>query len=310
MQRTHLSLLLVIALLWAICFQPKKTLNMLADPNQRPVKTPFGNKWTKKQISGLELRARAVGLKVRPDLIFDIGFNSGTDSFNYAASGFSVVSVEANTVLWQNGISTIEEKQYPITLLNFCVSTAAQLNSTLTFWVNEQNNQFSSVDKSRGCRDGTPCHPIQIPTTTCKNVLEAHGAPIYMKIDIDGYHWTCLQELCKVDPCSRPLYLSVEMMSHFPRLQALGYTHFKWVWGRRLDKEEAQYDTSGDWGESLVNHLTNSMRWEPAARFVELWDGPAGKQGRQVWGDWGDVHAKRTTKCSLSKPDAKLPKCM
>eukprot|EP01006_Ploeotia_vitrea_P011271 TRINITY_DN2_c0_g1_i1.p1 TRINITY_DN2_c0_g1~~TRINITY_DN2_c0_g1_i1.p1 ORF type:complete len:255 (+),score=35.25 TRINITY_DN2_c0_g1_i1:84-767(+) len=200
--------------------------------------------------------------------------------------------------MWESGTRVIRQQQYPIELLHAAIGTPEELGSNLTLWVNEHNDQWSSVDKQWGCRDNTPCHQLTAPVTTCKKMVEKHGTPVFMKIDIEGSHGVCLDSLCELPPCDRPLYISVEMSVFLPLLRVLGYDRFKWVFGTRLHFEHGGVDSSGDWGESLVDHLTNSTEWIKPEVFERLWRRPAARKARHKWGEWGDLHAKRTTNCS------------
>ena len=158
-------------------------------------------------------------------LIFDIGMNDGRDSAYYVSKGYRVVAVEADPKLAEQGQHRFSDdiRAGRVTVLNVGISDS---DSTATFWVNELNSEHSSFVKDDGCRDGTPCHPIEVQTCRLGRILETYGVPYYMKIDIERNDGFCLEDL---DPDDLPVYLSIEAhtLSYLERLAELGYDRFK-----------------------------------------------------------------------------------
>ena len=144
-------------------------------------------------------------------LIFDIGLHNGTDSSYYLSKGYHVVAVEANPQLARQSMDRLaaEVREGRLTILNVGISDA---EGTATFWVNELNSEQSSFIQEVGCRDGSPCHSIEVPTTRLRPILTEFGVPFYMKIDIERHDYLCLE--ASIRPTCRCTYRSRHTNSH------------------------------------------------------------------------------------------------
>lgn len=156
------------------------------------------------------------------DLIYDVGMNNGDDTAYYLHRGFRVLAIEANPALVaeasQRFQSEIDEERLKI--LNIGV---AQETGSLEFWVCESNSAWSSFHKSIASRDESLHHSIEVPCQTFSSILETHGVPHYLKVDIEGNDRLCLVPLDPLDP---PHYVSIELgrrgVEDLERLRALG----------------------------------------------------------------------------------------
>jgi FkbM family methyltransferase len=167
-------------------------------------------------------------LKHQDDLIFDIGANNGDDTAYYLREGFRVVAIEANPTL----AAQIERRfaadtsSGRLTVLNVGIARRAE---TLPFWVNDEHSVWSSFCRDLGGREGNRCHSVPVRCLPLGTLIEEHGIPHYVKIDIEGYDSVGLDSLT---PQNRPPYISCEV-SHgddfIERLHALGYRRFKLV---------------------------------------------------------------------------------
>ncbi|HEY2153260.1 MAG TPA: FkbM family methyltransferase [Vicinamibacterales bacterium] len=162
------------------------------------------------------------------DLIFDIGANNGDDTAYYLREGFRVVAVEANPVL----AADIERRfsadtsSGRLTVLNVGIAGRAE---TVPFWVNDEQSVWSSFDRELSGREGSRCHSVAVRCLPLGTLLEEHGIPHYVKIDIEGYDSVCLGSLTFQ---TRPPYISCEVTHGdglIDRLHALGYRRFKLV---------------------------------------------------------------------------------
>jgi FkbM family methyltransferase len=215
------------------------------------------------------------------DLIYDVGAHRGEDTAHYLRCGYRVVAVEANPYL-ANQLSQRFASD-PVVVVNAGIGSRG---GTATFWVNEANDEHSSFDREVGCRDGTPCHPVEIECVTFRSLLESHGVPFYLKIDIEGADGLCLNSL---SPDDLPAYVSIEAHTadYVDRLSDLGYRDFKLVDQtrhsprvlQRLGLARFPVGTSGRFGESTRG------RWQSADRVVQAWRS-AGTDA------WYDFHAK------------------
>ncbi len=239
-------------------------------------------------------------MQSHPDLIFDLGANQGEDTEFYLAKGFRVVGVEANPLL----CNALREKlagaigEGRLVLLNTGIWTEAR---TATFYVNEENDHWSSFDPAYGTRQGTRFHTLEIPCITVQDLFAQYGLPHYLKIDIEGADRLVLAQMRGM--AAVPRYISVEEYGPqaFRDLHALGYRRFKAVpqgdkrWavppnppreGRYVHKSFSGRD-SGLFGDELPERwveLEPALEW--FTRFVrtESFDyvGPPG--------EWWDIH--------------------
>src|SRR6266849_8945646 len=158
-------------------------------------------------------------------LIYDIGFHRGEDAALYLREGYTVVAIEAHPLLVGRAKNkfhrAIERRQ--LTLLNVGINGTC---GPLEFWINNDKSEWSSFDKSMGCRDESSCHPVVVPTTRLQYLFNEYGIPFYLKIDIEGSDIYCLKDI-GVD--EKPKYVSCEAY-HIDWLELLasrGYKYFK-----------------------------------------------------------------------------------
>lgn len=177
------------------------------------------------------------------NLIFDIGANSGDDTAYYLDKGFAVIAVEASPVL----VSTLRQrfKACPspdkLTIVNAGVFREAGI---FPFYRNLENDHWSSFDAAYGTRQGTQYETINVPCVTINSLLERHGIPRYLKIDVEGVDRMILAELRGTD--CRPAFISVEEygIAALQDLQSLGYEAFFFAaqrdksWAAKVNERE------------------------------------------------------------------------
>ena len=166
-------------------------------------------------------------------LIMDVGMNDGRDSRFYLQKGFRVVAVEANPLL----VERAREELAPWLESGQLVIEATGLADTegeATFYVNLDNDHWSSFEKSWGTRNGTRYREIQVPCIQPGTLFEKHGIPYYLKIDIEGRDIDVVRAL--QDFRDRPRYVSIEenQTSYWAELWAVGCRAFKLVDQRML----------------------------------------------------------------------------
>ena len=134
-----------------------------------------------------------------------------------------MVAVEANPVLAERLRARFAGQ--PVYVENVCIGPSE--SERVQFWANRRNDTWSAFDRKMATRDGTEAYMVELPSTTLRTLLDRHGIPEYLKIDIEGMDQECLKSL---DPQNLPKYISLEL-SHggdiIGGLAALGYTRFK-----------------------------------------------------------------------------------
>jgi len=196
-------------------------------------------------------------------LILDLGMNNGDDTAFYLGRGFKVVALEANPTLCARAEKRFraEIETGRLTVRNVAIWDKS---GQATFYVNPDNDHWSSLDPGWAGREGSRCKEISVPCVTLASLIGEFGAPHYLKIDVEGVDQSVLAQLQDSDPL--PLYVSVEDcrfgLQYIETLAACGYDGFK-----LLD-------------QSTVGHMT-----DPATGHV-FPAGSSGPFGNDVPGEW------------------------
>ncbi|MCS7293569.1 MAG: FkbM family methyltransferase [Gloeomargarita sp. SKYBB_i_bin120] len=178
----------------------------------------------------------AVNTNVRSmPLIMDIGMHEGEDTFFYLRKGFRVVAVEANPLL----VSKVQTKlaSYISTgQLTIEPIAIGPKDGEITFYVNLDNDQWSSLKREWGTRDGTRYQEISVPCRQPQYLFQKYGMPYYLKVDIEGNDIDVVRALH--DFRERPRYISIEenQAYYFAELWSVGCRSFKLVDQRNLHK--------------------------------------------------------------------------
>jgi FkbM family methyltransferase len=236
------------------------------------------------------------------DLIFDVGFHHGQDTAHYLSRGFRVVAVEANPELAELGRHRYAQEIQAGRLIVEDVAIAPH-NGSATLWVNEHNDEWSSIDQAVGARDGSgrgevspraaggAVHPVEVNAVTFEGLLARYGVPYYLKIDIERADVHCIRAL---DPRDLPAYLSIEAHSleYFCILHQLGYRDFKCVDQERHNLAPMPLTNETLVGRTvrLLDHYVTAGRREAGHRLGRT-EGPfplgsSGPFGEDTPGPW------------------------
>ena len=223
-------------------------------------------------------------------MIIDVGANNGDDSAYYLSLGYEVVSVEADPVL-ADGIRRRFQTSR-VCVENVCVGP--ENSQGVTFWVNQSNSTWSSLDPELAAREGNSVVPVQVPSVTMGTLLERHGVPYYLKIDIEGMDQECLRSL---DYSNLPGYISLEL-SHsgdiISDLSGLGYSHFKIINQTTFTTATPIFPRELGWRLlrkiRLASFIPDGIKQDFDAfrsRFSwEFNEGCSGPFGEQTFGEW------------------------
>jgi FkbM family methyltransferase len=162
------------------------------------------------------------------DLIYDIGLHIGDDTDFYLAKGFRVVAVEANPRLVQRCKERFSDA---ISAGSLIIEEGAVADSRepLTFYINKERDEWSSIYPGIGGRDNIPVEKIRVEPLSLADLFAKHGCPHYLKIDIEGADELALAQLARTN--YRPKYVSAEAndIGYLVRLRDMGYSRFKLV---------------------------------------------------------------------------------
>jgi len=176
--------------------------------------------------SGLPTTTNPMKLKYDPQLIYDVGMNNGDDTAYYLRRGFRVVAIEANPDLVANAAKRFADEVATKRLMILNVGIAAE-EGVLSFWICETNSRLSSFDRRLASLDGScPHHEIRVPCRRFRSLLEEFGVPFYVKVDIQGNDFLCVEDL---DPHQLPKFISVSEVSLLALLRKRGFNYFKCI---------------------------------------------------------------------------------
>jgi FkbM family methyltransferase len=223
---------------------------------------------------------------MRNDLIYDVGMHRGEDTDFYLKKGFRVVAIEANTALCKECEPkfSAEIDSGQLRIINKAISN---IDGTIDFFVNEEVSAWGTANVDwvkRNESRGTRSHRVQVEATTMKHVFQEFGMPYFMKVDIEGFDFLCLEGLLNLP--EKPKYVSVESSATSIRdtlqqlnlLDRLGYTKFKIVPQAHIDEQQCpnparegvfvdyrfERGSSGLFGEETPGEWRdlNGMKWE------------------------------------------------
>jgi FkbM family methyltransferase len=160
---------------------------------------PLG--WRRRE---LRFFRRLVGQNEGPLLIFDVGANCGKKTDVFLKLGAHVVAVEPD----EANLRILSRKyrgalgNRPVTIVAMAVSDSIRteklwvtapgdgLNTLSEKWVRTLKGNVAKFGKSVDF----PCQR-DVPTTTLASLIESHGVPDYIKIDVEGHEPQVLRGL-------------------------------------------------------------------------------------------------------------------
>jgi FkbM family methyltransferase len=173
------------------------------------------------------------------DLIYDVGMDNGDDSEFYLLKGFRVVAVEADPQLCDVARNRLRPflESGQLTIVNCAVVPEV---GPVTFHRSSTPGWGTVVEDWHryNVTHGVAADSVAVDGTTLAELIQSHGLPFYLKVDIEGMDRLALESLAAT--AVRPRYLSIEtsfersptmasVESEFETLVALGYDRFKIV---------------------------------------------------------------------------------
>ena len=230
-------------------------------------------------------------------LIFDLGMNNGDDTAYYLGRGYSVVALEANSALCERARArfraAIDDGR--LQMLNAAIWDKP---GRAKFYVNLDNDHWSSLDVDWAGRDASRYNEITVRCITLGELFGEFGVPYYLKIDVEGVDQSVLEQLQSSD--TRPLFVSVEDcrlgFEYMRILAACGYDRFQLLDQSTVpqmkDVSGNAFPTgsSGPFGNDLPGH------WLPYDEMVKLYSTTVRDRAGNRLGPrthWWDIHCTR-----------------
>ena len=229
-------------------------------------------------------------------LIFDVGMSEGNDSAFYLCKGFSVVGIEADIDVCRNLNRRFSSEIGCGRLTIYNRAAGESDGETMEFFHHNKHQGLSGLSKQRHEFANGDYVSYFTSTINWSTLIERHGVPYYMKVDIEGAEAAFLRSMVGHNPL--PEYISVECYSIEPveLLYGVGYRLFKLidqnpVGGFKLPENQMEGDrihtvdwthTSGPFGREL-----SGSHWLDFDQFVEAWEHSKPQLNRT----WFDCHA-------------------
>lgn len=229
-------------------------------------------------------------------LIVDLGMNNGDDTAYYLRQGFRVVAVDANPALVETAQTRFarEIAEGRLVVLNRALSAEA---GAVTFYVNTDNDHWSSIDVGWAGREGSHCQAISIATVSLRDIFANYGVPYYLKIDIEGADHIALAQLGQ--ELVLPTYVSVEDcrfgFEYISVLETAGYKSFK-LSDQSIVQSLGDETTQGTFPQGASGPYADALpgRWRAPNDFVEHYACTVRDRAGQRLAPrsrWWDIHA-------------------
>jgi len=170
-------------------------------------------------------RTTLQGLR-RGDVVFDIGANVGQKTDIFLRLGTRVVAVdpdESNQAVLRQRFLTYRLRAKPVVVVGQAISDK---NGTETMWLDEPgsakntlNSKWVDTLKTDSTRFGKAldfAEQRKVETITLTELMQRHGSPFYVKIDVEGHEPAVLRGLDRPVP-----YVSFEVNLPEFRAEAL-----------------------------------------------------------------------------------------
>jgi FkbM family methyltransferase len=235
-------------------------------------------------------------------IIYDFGSNNGDDIPYYLKKADKVVAVEANPSLCaQIRLRFEQEIAERRLIVESCVLTTGSSAADVAFYVHKSNDVLSQFPEP-GPTEIEDFDKIILPARSVLDVIAEHGAPYYVKIDIEHYDEQVLRAL--FENKVRPPFVSAEVHSVgvFAAMVSLGgYDSFKLVDGQSVSTKYRDHSIATSAGNEAY-----SFPFHSAGPFGEDIDGEwmsANDFFRFLAAEglgWKDVHATNQVRAQPS----------
>jgi FkbM family methyltransferase len=243
------------------------------------------------------MKALGLGEKVTMSLVYDVGMFNGDDTAYYLEKGFRVVGVEANPHLipglTERFSSEIEQKR--LVIENVAV---AEVEGEVELFIAGDDKPQSSLTRRVLDLHNVPVTSTRVRGVTLSSLVQRHGTPTFMKIDVENADLIALRDLASHG--IKPPDISVEAhhIGTIVQLYNMGYARYRFINGKTVPTRFANARVRPVDG----NHIRFNFTLHSSGPFGEDFDEPwlSFEQAMAVWScrqtllgpGWYDVHAR------------------
>lgn len=232
-------------------------------------------------------------------VIYDLGANTGDDIAYYLMKADLVVAVEAHPQLVDQirarYADAIAQDQLRV---EHCVLVAGTGGEPVTFHINRHNHRMSRFpEPTEAFQYALPSHfdKVVLPSLGLVDLIARHGAPHYMKLDLENYDAVVLRALFEngiFPPLISAEAFDAEILMILIALG--GYNSFKFIDGSQVGRDFADHPVQTRDGParfSFPDHAAGPFgddlpgQWRDADAFFR-------HLGLRQLG-WKDIHASR-----------------
>ena len=174
---------------------------------------------------------------MKKKVVYDLGANNGDDIPYYLLKSDVVVAVEANPTLCELiNVKFKAEIQAGRLVVENCIVTDETESSVADFYIHKSNHVLSQLPQPAPA-DLMMFKKVVLPAKAITELIDSHGNPYYIKIDIEHYDAQILRALFSAGVF--PPFISAELHSIevFALLVAQGgYNAFKLVDGGSVSR--------------------------------------------------------------------------
>jgi FkbM family methyltransferase len=230
-------------------------------------------------------------------LVYDVGMFNGDDTAYYLEKGSRVVGVEANPHLipglTKRFSSEIGQKR--LVIENVAV---AEAEGEVELFIAGDDKPQSSLTRRVLDLHNVPVTSTRVRGMTLSGLVERHGTPTFMKIDVENADLIALRDLASHG--IKPSDISVEAhhIDTIVQLYNMGYARYCFINGKTVSTRFANARVRRVDG----NHIPFNFTLHSSGPFGEDFDEPwlSFEQAMAVWScrqtllgtGWYDVHAR------------------
>ena len=194
---------------------------------------------------------RFYALFIRPgDLAFDIGAHVGDRTAAFRRLGAKVIAVEPQPALTKT-LRLLHGRDHMVLVEPFAIGPSegsARLNLNLDNpTVSTASNAFTLAARdAKGWEGQVWGKVIDVPMTTLDALIERHGTPSFIKIDVEGFEAAALAGLTKPVAALSFEFTTMQRdvaIACLERCEALGYGHFNAALGESQTLTHAVWQT-------------------------------------------------------------------
>jgi FkbM family methyltransferase len=199
------------------------------------------------------------------DLVFDVGAHVGDRIAAFRRLGARVVAIEPQPALHRM-LKMLFGRDAHVTLVRAAVG---RVPGTAEMRLNLDNPTISTLsgDFIAASRDAVGWQgeswptSLEVPVTTLDALIETHGRPAFVKLDIEGFEAEALRGLSQAVPALSFEFTTIQRavaLACLERCTALGYTQFNVAIGEsQALREWRNAQAMADWLVALP-HAANS----------------------------------------------------